>query len=209
MTRKLPQRRHLDDPLLTPDGHEQKFGITIDHMLAPLDRLAGDMARKWGTVDRLVELWPMEPPAHVPVERHDEWRSTPRRYGELCETLARAQAEGDADTVQETVPRVMKAMKVMDAQLRRAGVEPPEPLVALLDVDGRRIGIMREAGDWKKAEKDYPGVELFSAREAAVALVRMKEGTALLGEVKRRFPDAELADVRPARAVAEDPIPFG
>ncbi|MEC7162230.1 MAG: hypothetical protein VXW57_10530, partial [Pseudomonadota bacterium] len=118
-------------------------------------------------------------------------------------------AANDPDAVAAAVERVSKGLRVMDRQCELAGVQPPEPEVWEFDLDGRAIAIVHDAADWKRAEASHPGRELFTLREAAVALVREKLGTAMLGEVVRLFPGAEPAPpTRKPNPQPEDGLPF-
>tara|TARA_R110000751_G_scaffold307812_1_gene431853 strand:- start:34424 stop:35083 length:660 start_codon:yes stop_codon:yes gene_type:complete len=212
MPKRPTRARRSQDRVLVPDGHETRHQITIDMMLAPLDRLQDQLDRKWG-INRLPAILPADPPPHVPAAQHEAYRSIGRRYGEAVEALNVAIAENDADGVQAGVERVSKALRVMDRQCDAAGVEPPSPLVWEIDLDGRRIAIVHETADWERVKRERPAAEIYSLRDAAVALTRMSLGTALLGEVKRQFPGAELGPLRPKREAGsgamEDPIPFG
>lgn len=152
MAKRPTRSRRSDDRLLVPDGHEVRHQITIDMMLGPLDRLTAELDRKWG-INRLPALLPTEPPAHVPPESHDAYRSIGRRYGEAVEALNVAIAENDPDGVQAGVERVSKALRVMDRQCDAAGVQPPSPLVWEIDLDGRRIAIVHDTADWERVKR--------------------------------------------------------
>lgn len=209
MTTPHPRRRRkADDRIIVPGASDHAGMIRCDMILAPLDRLHSALDDKWG-IDRLPGILPVTPPAHVPPESHEGYRSILSRYGELVEALNKALDDNDVAGVQSVTPRVMRALEIMDAHCTAAGLASP---VAIHEVEyeGQTIGLIADAADWKRAEALRPGVAIYTFADAASALLNKAGGLALLGEAQRLFPGADVVARPPTRGkFAEiDTIPF-
>lgn len=208
MTAKRTPRRRHPDRLVAPDEHETPGAVVCTMILAPLDRLREAMDAKWG-MDRLVGLYPPEPGAHVTAEHHDAYRRVPENYGRAVEALHVALDRNDVDEVRTWAERARKLIAVMDRECDRAGVQRPEPDTLETELDGRRVIIVADTRDAAEVERRNPGARVVTAREAAVAVERMRNGLAALGEIRRQWPGVELEPTAKAkREELEDDLPF-
>lgn len=172
MTR--PPRRRKPDRLTEPDmrANEAKCYSAI----APLDRLADKMERKWG-VDRLVSL--------VSVD-------TASRYGSALGRLNDALREQNADLVAHMAKVCMRGLQAMNEEAEAAGAEKPVVL-AEAEVDGFHFCIVGDAGDWKPIAEDRPNMRIYSLREVANA-IKQSHGIPIIDAIKTQFPGAEIKE---------------
>jgi hypothetical protein len=209
MSRKPARRMRADDRIISSGASSSPGRIRCDLILAPLDRLHREMDLRWG-IDQLVSIMPSAPPAHVPPEQHDGFRSIVGRYGELVEALNVALDADDAEGVQAAVPRIMRAIQVMDFHCTTAGLLSPVQIFEV-EYEGKRIGLIADAADWQRAEAARPGLTIHTFREAAAALLTRSGGLALLGTAAALFPGAEVVVPNPRDprfASINDEIPF-
>ena len=208
MTRKpAPRRQRSHDRITSPGAVDYPGRIKCDMILAPLDRLHRAMDLKWG-IDRLVDTMPIEPPAHVPPEARDGFRTITARYGDLVETLNKALDANDAETIALVVPRMMKAITMMDQHCERAGLLGPVQVFEV-DFEGERIGFIQDPADWQRAEQQRPGLPIHTFAEAAAAMANRATGAAMIGQAAKLFPGAEIAGTGiPFVEKVGDSIPF-
>lgn len=192
MTAKRPPRySHKSDRLITPGA--TGLQIRCDMAAAPLDRVAREMDAKWG-VDRLVTLV-------SPV--------TAERYGRAMAAMMAAYDADEPDTVAAHATNCIKGLTVMDAEATAAGHKPADPRVWQINIDGKRYGLVEDAAYLAIAERQNPGVEIITLRQAVVG--RFPERFGLVGNVIAAFPGATVAAIRPRSQLAEeldDDLPF-
>lgn len=186
MTRPTRQKKH--DRLLSPLATQAE--ISCDMATAPFDRVCIEMDRKWG-VDRLPEL--------VSVETAAKWGSA----------LGKMNAAIVAADLEETKARVevcIRGFRAMDAEAAAAGHQPADPDIWEIELDGQRIGIIREGREWPAAHAKRPGLTVYSLREAAIALLAYKSAGPVVEAVKAAFPGSEITAIR--NMSLEDTLPF-
>lgn len=190
MGKNYPRRQRKGDRLLAPGA--SKSEIMVDHAIAPFDRAARDMERKWG-VERLPELVPPD---------------MAKKFGGAIAHLNACIEQGDPDAVAAAAANCIRGLNAMDAAATAAGHTPPGT-VAEYDLDGFHFGIVADAGDWTAI--DRPGMQIFSMREIAIAL------KAQFGKpveiVKAEFPGATVTNINPKTRTKierelDDEIPF-
>lgn len=166
--------------------------IQCDYAIAPLDRLAVEMDRKWG-VDRLVELVSPE---------------TALRYGSALAKLNDAIDSKDADMVAARAGVCMRGLQAMDAEATQAGAQPATDEVWLIEADGHQFGLMRDGRAWQRIQDAFPGLQLVTEREMALALVMLNNS--VVGTAKDAFKGAEVISFgeKALDSNPEDPIPF-
>ncbi len=187
-----PQRQRKSDRLMTPAASPAE--IACDHAVAPFDRVAREMDRRWG-VDRLPEL--VSP-------------ATAARYGAAMAHLNAMIDAADPARTAEAAQNCIRGMQAMDAEAQRLGHRPGPAEVLIHDEDGLRFGIVRDPGDHATLQADHPGLTLYSLREIGI-MVRHYQSPAVEA-AKAAFRGAEVVALRPARSkLAEelnDEIPF-
>lgn len=189
-----PRRQFKSDRLI--HGSLGPDEVRCDYAVAPLDRLAEQMDRKWG-IDRLPEL--------VSVE-------TAERYGSA---MAKLNAAIEAQDVEETKLRAqvcMRGLAAMDREAEAVGAVPASPDVLEVEIDGFHFGIMPDGRNWKAAQEARPDLQLFTLREIAVSLKAMRIDHPLIAETKAQFPGAEIVRIAERAGKInrnpEDEIPF-
>ena len=178
-----------------PDLPTGRPNTGCDYALAPFDAAAIASARVWGD-DRLVTLVPT---------------AMAEKYGMALALMNAALEAGDADAVAATAQNCIKGMTVMDAAARAAGHVPPKAQVWWAEVDGRRVGFLRDANDWPLADIEYPGMTIYTIHEAAIAVAALKMQIPAIDAVQAAFPGTRLAAVRdrtPLENELDDEIPF-
>lgn len=184
-------RQKKSDRLIS--GINDKSAIMCDMALAPVDRLADQMNRKWG-IDVLPELVSPE---------------MAMRYGSAVAKMNDAAGEYN---VEETLARAevcMRGLKALDAEAERIGAERASLDIWQFDLDGVAIGIMKEGRSWPSIREEHPHLEMYTMREVALALRFYKEhGVSLMvEEVKEYFPGAEMTQIK-RKPLTEEEIPF-
>lgn len=152
MNSARPFRQRKADRLITPGATAEQ--IRCDFACAPMDRLAGEMEATWG-VDRL--------PALVSPGLAEKYA---RAIAHLHAMLDAADPAGTVAAVENCI----KGLRAMDAEARAAGHVPPTPEIWEVHIEGRRIGLIRDADLWRQAEALRPDLTIYTARQAAVAL---------------------------------------
>jgi hypothetical protein len=194
-------RRSTEAPLYA--GWSAGPTDAVDLILARLNRVREPLDAKYGR-DCIAESWPLTPPADVPPEHHDTWRSIPSRYANACAALKAAVEAEDVKAVQAAAERVEAALGFMDANLSSRGLIPATPFICEVEADGMQFGIIRDGFDWKRAAEARPDLAIRTAREVAVALAAMDGG--LVSRAREAFPGAEVVASRPATATANEDL---
>lgn len=170
--------------------------MAADYAIAPLDRLATDMDRKWG-IDQL--------PGLVSVE-------TAEKYGSAMAKLNAALDAGDPEDVKARAEVCMRGLTAMDAEATRLGHQPVSPDYWEAEIDGFKFAVMREGRNWMVHQEARPDLRFFSLREVGVALSALRIDNPIFAEVKKHFPQAEIKSIAeraaPDRQSLDDPIPF-
>lgn len=148
------KRRTHGDRLLAADSPAEL--TACDYAVAPFDRACLDADQVWG-VNRLPEL--------VSPETAAKWGSA----------LAKMNAAIIAADTADTIARVnvcLRGMAAMDAEARTRGHKPLSGNYWQTTIDGRRVALVREPGDWPIAARELPGVTVFTLDEAVAAIMR-------------------------------------
>ena len=184
------KRQKKSDRIL--HGSQSKDAIMCDYALAPVDRLAIEMDRKWG-IDRLPEL--------VSV-------SMSQKYGSAVAKMNAAVEAGDVEECRKRCEVVVRGLQAMDAEAERVGAEKACTDVWEVEVDGEMFGIMRDGRGWRAIKEQRPELELLTLREVALAYRYFREHW--MGELekaaKQSFPGAEMIDIK--GKTFDDPIPW-
>ena len=171
---KRPRRQRAGDkfaaPALSPEQRQ------CDYAVAPFDRMATEMDRKWG-IDRL--------PALVSTEMAV-------KYGKaICHLNAAIEAEVPED-VAAAANNCIRGMQAMDQMAEQAGHQPATGKHLEHRLEDFHFAIVLDEDEWPKLRQDRPDLMLFTMREVAVALRGMTEGLKL-DAIKNHFPDAKIA----------------
>lgn len=186
-------RKPKFDRLLNPGASATE--LRCDYAVAPFDRVALDMERLWG-IDRLPELV-----GPVMAER----------FGRAMAHLNDCMNAEDAEATAAAAANCIKGLHAMDAEARRLGHVPVTPDVWFIEVDGKRVGLIRDVSEWPPVAAAHPGVTLYTMREVAIALEAHKNALPTIAAVKASFPGAQIAAVRQRSDTEEyldDQIPF-
>lgn len=187
-----PRRQRKGDRLMHPDARAVQ--TQIDYAIAPLDKLALDMDRKWG-IDQL--------PTLVSVE-------TAEKYGRTIGRLNDAIRDDNAEEVARLAASAMRGLQVMDAEAKAAGHDQMPAEFWEYDLDGFRFAVMPDNARWPEVKKLRPDLVLFTMREAALALKAMN-ADGIIEATKAAFPGAQVTNVTPMKITnteLEDEIPF-
>lgn len=186
-----PRRQRSADRVLHRDVTAVQ--IKCDFALAPFDRMANAMDRKWG-VDRLVELVPADVAA---------------KYGSAMAKLNQAIDDQDPDEVATRASVCVRGMQAMDQIASQSHGEPPTAQVWVVEADGYTFGLMRDPRAWQRAQEAYPGLELITEREMVLALTMYRKSLAkeMIDAAKAAFPGAEVTAIRDKQDL-EDEIPW-
>lgn len=194
MTAPRPRRKNLGDRLIHSGAQQNE--IRCDYAVAPLDRLATDMDRRWG-IDQL--------PGLVSVE-------TAEKYGSAMAKLNAALDAGDPEEVKARAAVCMRGLTAMDAEAVAAGQQPVSPDYWEAEIDGFKFAVMREGRNWMVHQEARPDLRFFSLREVGVALSALRIDNPIFAEVKKHFPQAEIKSIAeraaPRSKSLEDQIPW-
>lgn len=200
--RKRPQPR---------DVFDASTGVpaSVSIAMAPVEQALHAADRRWG-FGRLEGLLPVEPPAHIPPERHDDWRSIVPRYGEAMDAYNDAVRQQDPKAIAQAGQRVVRAIAILERQCKLCGIEPPEHPGLGAEVEGRRVVIIPDGVPWKAVADANPGADVITASAAAYAWVKAMSTDPMVVAAKEAFPDAVIEVSTPAQRVrlVEDEIPF-
>lgn len=189
ISRGRPKRQKKADRLLH-SGQSQNQ-VMCDFALAPLDRLAIEMDRKWG-IDVLPEL--------VSVEMA-------QKYGSAMAKLNAAIDENDPAVVAARAEVCIRGLQAMDKAAEEAGRSRASMEVWEVEVDGVVYGVMEDGRSWQSIKDKRPELKLVTMREVALALEFY--GKHALGimteEVRKHFEKAEIISINDS---IEDEIPW-
>ena len=187
-----PRRQKKGDRLLSPDARAEE--VRVDHAVAPFDRAAREADQTWG-VDRLPEL--VSP-------------QTAEKYGSAIAKLNAAIDADDPELAAAKAAVCIRGLQAMDAEARAAGHKPTADYWEF-DLDGFRLAIIRETGDWTVVTRERPDIEaVYSMREVAVMLRDLKSVHA----IKAEFPGSTVQKISPKSLpksfyqAGGDPLPF-
>lgn len=188
---KRPRRQRKGDRLLASGTPQNE--VQCDYAVAPLDRLAIQMDKKWG-VDRLPEL--------VSVE-------TAAKYGSAIAKLNAALQEGDPKTVAHKAQVCMRGLAAMDREAEAAGQPKATADYYEYEIDGFKFAIMADEGHWQTCKDARPDLTFFTMREVGVALRALRIDNPIFAEVKKHFPAAQITSIaeRASRSL-DEAIPF-
>ena len=196
---KRPRRQRKADRLLSPGSSGEE--IQCDYAMAPMDRLATDMDRKWG-IEQL--------PALVSPE-------TALKYGKAIAHLNQCIQDADPAKCAAAAQNCIKGLNAMDAEATAAGHQPAAGAIWEHEIPGRegaepfRYAILADNAEWQTAKAERPDLTFFTMQEVGIAL-QMKLATPLVMETKKHFPGANVTRIKPADpvnwAAGGDPIPF-
>lgn len=172
-----PKRQKKADRIL--HGDLTKPEIACDYGVAPFDRMAIEMDRKWG-VDRLPELVSPE---------------IASKYGNTLAELNQALRSNDPDASIKWAEACMRGMAFMDAEAERLGHKPMPSEMIEVEADGFHIGILKDAAQWQDIADARPGLKLVSPRQVAMAVKFYEEN--FIDTVKGSFPDAKVIQMKP------------
>ena len=190
MTRP-PRYSRKSDRLISPGATAAE--IRCDMACAPLDRAIREADAKWG-VDRLVTL--VSP-------------TTAEKYGRAMAHLLSCHDASDPVSAAAAAANCIKGLAAMDAEATAAGHKPADPRVWQITIDGKHYGLVEDAAYLAIAERQNPGVEIITLRQAVVG--RFPERFGLVSNVIAAFPGATVAAIRPRSQLAEeldDEVPF-
>ena len=185
---RRPVRQKKSDRIL--HGDQEPNTIMCDFALAPLDRLALDMDRKWG-IDMLPEL--------VSVE-------TAQKYGSAMTKLNAAIDDNDPGMTRERSEIAMRGLLAMQKEAEALGAQRASTDVWEVDIDGEVYGIMRDGRSWQTIKEQRPDLNLVTLREVAVALQFFHVNN-FISETKKHFPDAVVIGIS-KNASMDGEIPF-
>jgi len=190
MTKNMRQSK--GDRLMYAGASEAE--VRCDYALGPLDRAAIEMDAKWG-IDRLPEF--VSP-------------ATAEKYGRAMAHLNAMIAASDPERTAAAAANCIKGLAAMDAEATALGRAPIAPDVWAFGDGPHKIGIIRETGDWRAAERDHPGVKLYSLRHAANALAAYEAALPMIDAVQTAFPGAQIVSrhVSPLEDDLNDEIPY-
>jgi len=188
-----PKRQKKSDRLMYSGISKEE--MMCDMAVAPMDRLAEHYDQVWG-IDRLPELVSPE---------------TAAKYGSAMAKLNAALEVNDPAEVQLRTEVVMRGLHAMDAEAKRLGAQPASTDVWEVELNGKVIGIMRDARNWKAIKAERPDLELVTLREVAVALAAWQQTVPAEYEraIKDSFGDeAEVIGFKPGEQDLDDSIPW-
>lgn len=186
--RPARQRKH---DRLTWGGQTTREELAIDFAVAPFDRKAREMDRRWG-VDRLPELVSPE---------------TAAKFGRTMASLNAAIDTNDAERAADRAAACVRGLDAMEREAQQLGHEPLEPPVEIVDVEGWRFGLLLDDRLWKRAAEANPGLRLYTVRELAVLALAGKANHPLMGAAKDAFAGAKIERVTIGNQ-PEDEVPF-
>jgi hypothetical protein len=174
---KRPRRQKKGDRLLNPDASAKQ--IECDFGVAPLDRLAIEMDRRWG-IDRLPELVSPE---------------TAKKYGFSIGKLNEALRVDDPEQATAWAGVCIRGLHAMDAEATQLGHQPATGDFWEAEVDGFKFGVLRDPHEWKTAQDARPDLTFYTLREVGLAL-RALGDMDFNAKAKALFPGSEIQAVR-------------
>lgn len=196
MTKLRPQRRRKFDPLTAPDVTKEQNAC--HHAVAPFDRAAADMERKWG-IDRLPELVSPELAA---------------RFGTAVSEMNEAMENRDAALTAQKAAACIRGLGVLDAEATAAGHQPATGSHWEYELDGWTIAVLHDDREWQTFKDQRPDLTYFTKREVALALKSWCEAHPI-EKIKHHFPAATISKLPKGEklppsfwATGGDVIPF-
>lgn len=182
-----PRRQRKSDRLLSPGARADE--TAIDHAIAPFDRVAAEVERRWG-YDKLPSLVPADLAA---------------KYGLAVGLLNEAIEKRDVNAAPQLAENCIKGLAALEAAARQAGHEPPKAITHF-EMDGFRFRIIADAGDPNIGD----GIPAYTLREVAIAL--QSQLGKVPDDIRQHFPKAEVTRIKPSKPVdwdlGGDEIPF-
>lgn len=190
---KRPRRQFKADRFRSPGSSQDE--IRADYAVAPFDRAMRKMDRRWG-IDRLPEL--VTP-------------TLSEKFGAAIAYMSDRIDNADPEGAAAAAANAIKGLQAMDAEALALGHKPVPAEVWIVEVDGQQFGLVHEAGDWPTLQEAYPHLNLFSLREAAIAVQSYRD--AGVAAAKDAFPGAQVVAFNPNKPAVDyknggDPIPF-
>jgi hypothetical protein len=190
MTRP-PLNRGKSDRLLNPGATAAE--IRCDHAVAPWDRVAIEMERRWG----IGKLPGLVSPAMAEM------------YGGAVAFMNEMINEGDSARCAAAAENCIKGLRTMDAAAQAAGHSPLHYAVWEYEQDGKRIGVVCDVSELQIIQDAHPELKLYTMRQVF-------NGMAIYdNEVVRAsleaFPGAKVSAIRPKTELEDsldDEVPF-
>lgn len=198
---KRPRRR--PDRLLQADMANVAQAIASDYAAAPADRIANEMARKWGE-DKLPELV-----GHLP---HPKGGTLAEKFGAQVEAFERALNERpyNPEAVAAEARRMANAYRYLDGEAERIGAPRANPEAWEIEIGGQPAAILRDGAMYAAYAASNPGRRVYTLDE--VARILALDSLALANACKDTFPGATVTGVRPRQSATaealEDDIGF-
>ncbi len=191
--RRPPARRRKGDRLTYSGAAAAE--VQCDYAIAPLDRLAIEMDRKWG-IDKLPEL--------VSVE-------TAEKYGRAVAQLNAALEANDPKLTAHKTGVCMRGLQIMDAEAEASGAPKATGAHWEYQLGNFKFAIIADDREWRTLKAQRPDLMIFTMREAALALKAYCEVVPAIETVKEKFPAAQitkLPQMGKSQDDLNDPIPF-
>ena len=176
-----PRRKKKADRLLNPGSSKDE--IMCDYSIAPMDRLALEMDRKWG-IDRLPEIVSPE---------------TAQRYGVAMAHLNECLESGDPEKCKAAAEGCMRGLQFMDAEATANG--KPQAAGEFWEYELKegeqpfRFAVMADPYEWQASKAQRPDLQFFTMREVALAL-REYAKSKMVTEAQKHFPQAEIVNIK-------------
>lgn len=173
---KLPKYEKKHDRLR--HGANTAVEIECDMILAPLSKVNEDMARKWGynILETLVSS------------------ETAAKWGKAVASLNKARDELNPAEVLKWANVCIRGLRAMDQEAEAADCKRVPEAWEYQD-DDHHFVLIRDAGMWPLVSDRWPGLPVYTIREAAVAMAARREG--IVDAVKQAFPGAQIERIRP------------
>ncbi|MGB0410189.1 MAG: hypothetical protein ACPGFA_01265 [Pikeienuella sp.] len=194
----MPNPRHKRPPkfdtLTSPEVRGDYNRVA--YAMAPFNRVSHEMDQKWG-IDRLPEL--VSP-------------DLANRFGDSMTRLTDAIVAVDVDGVLSWSGDCIKGFAALDAEAERTGQPKADLAVWEIEIDGQRIGVMRDDRSWQSIQAARPDLKLITLREAAIAVLAYDLTGEVVTATKTAFPDAKVTAITERPPVdytnGGDPIEF-
>lgn len=173
-----PKRQKKGDRLRNPDSTAKE--ISCDYAVAPLDRAARDMDRKWG-IDRLPELVST---------------TTAQKYGESIAKLNEALSANDPDAVAAWAGVCIRGLAFMDNEAETNGAPKANGEAWEYDLDGFKFAIIHDGAEWQTLKAKRPDLQFYTMREIAIAIKALAERIPAIDEIKSIDAGAQISNVK-------------
>ncbi len=192
---KRPKRRKLDR-LVSPDVTAAENAC--HHAIAPFDRVAREMEKKWG-IDRLPELVAPE---------------MAQRYGAALAHMNDCLDKADPEATAAAAQNCIRGLNAMDNAASAAGYQPATGAFWEYDLDGWKFAVLLDDREWQTAKEKRPDLTFFTMREAALAMRAWCQALPI-EKIKHHLPAATVSKLPPGDklpasfwATGGDIIPF-